>query len=160
MILRNVSHWPDNTVSCTRTQYALPWKTKIPYFEYPPCLIPHRSRQMRDSIYGRIILKSAVNKQGVRALTAFVEPLIKRWWTFDFSHLRFSQRYSRWIKSAGMLWCADWEIISDVSNTRNPFIFRIKQSLDWSTLKKKGLCSSETSLSQVHTAVISQSLQQ
>ena len=28
--------------------HALPWKTKIPYFEQPRCIIPHKSRPMRD----------------------------------------------------------------------------------------------------------------
>lgn len=76
-------------------------------------------------IYGRIILKSTVNKQGVRAMTAFVKPLLRRWWTFHLSQLRFYQKW--WIESSGIL-CVDWEIIPDVSKRSNPFIFRIKVS--------------------------------
>jgi len=45
-----------------------------------------------------------------------------------------------------MLSCIKWEIIPDVSKRRNPLIFRIKQSLDYFTLKKKVLYSTGTSL--------------
>jgi hypothetical protein len=146
MILRNVSHWPDNTVSCTRTQYGLPLKTKIPYLEQPPCLIPHRSGHMQEQCIGKDNIKKGSKQTGCEGTDCICWPLIRRWWTFHLTHLMFSQRYSWWIESSGMLWCVDWEIIPDVSNRCNPLIFRIKQSLDYFSPKIKALCYSETSL--------------
>ena len=101
---------------------------------------------MRDQCIWKDNIKKGSKQTRCENTFCICWPLIRRWWTFDLTHLMFSQRYSWWIESSGMLWCVDWGIIPDVSNRCNPFIFRIKQSLDYFTPKMKALCSSETSL--------------